>query len=231
MGLDLGTPKVLELVLKLKQYPLLSGKMRERMRQEIFGRGIITPKDFEREVRKKAKESQVREGIKDPLLEETANTWEQRISIIRDDLTDFYFAHNCPPDLLEQIVQAVVNPRTPDEDFVLSFNPELAPWAMLFARGEEYESYPPAKRAAVSHHLKEMVVVLTKGMLSDQLDFVGLALEFLTISDLKAIRQIGRRPGRDPSGNPGVVSPSLSIPRSDLRPDHHGRPGIHDGTL
>jgi hypothetical protein len=198
MSLDLGTPKVLELVLKLKQYPILSREIRQRMRDEIFRRGIITPADFEREVRKKARESQIREGLHDPLAEERVDVWEQRISLIRDDLTDFYFAHNCPPSLLEQIVQEVVNPRTPDEDFVLSFNPELAPWAMLFARGEEYESYPPEQRARVQHHLKEMVVVLTKGMLSDQLDFVGLAREFLTISDLKAIRQ--RRIGRGKIG-------------------------------
>ncbi len=198
MSLDLGTPKVLELVLKLKQYPVLAREIRQRMRDEIFRRGIITPADFEREVRKKARESQIREGLHDPLVEERADVWEQRISVIRDDLTDFYFAHNCPPSLLEQTVQQVVDPRTPDEDFVLSFNPELAPWAMLFARGEEYESYPPEKRARVQHHLKEMVVVLTKGMLSDQLDFVGLAREFLTIGDLKAIRQ--RRIGRGKIG-------------------------------
>jgi pyruvate phosphate dikinase-like enzyme len=198
MSLDLGTPKVLELVLKLKQYPLLSRTIRERMRQEIFGRGIILPADFEQEVRKKARESQVREGMYDPLVEETADAWKQRLEIVRDDLADFYFAHNCPPDLIEQIVHEVVNPRTPDEDLLLSFNPELAPWAMLFALGEEYESYPPEEKAQVQHHLKEMVVVLTKGMLSDQLDFVGLAREFLTIGDLKAIRQ--RRIGRGKIG-------------------------------
>jgi hypothetical protein len=198
MSLDLGTPKVLELVLKLKQYPILSREIRQRMREEIFRRGIITPADFEREVRKKARESQIREGLHDPLVEERVDVWERRIAMIRDDLTDFYFAHNCPPSLLEQIVQEVVNPRTPDEDFVLSFNPELAPWAMLFARGEEYEAYPPDQKARIQHHLKEMVVVLTKGMLSDQLDFVGLAREFLTISDLKAIRQ--RRIGRGKIG-------------------------------
>jgi hypothetical protein len=198
MSLDLGTPKVLDLVLKLKQYPILSRPIRDRMRQEILTRGIITPEDFAKEVHKKAKESQIREGLHDPLVEEDSDTWERRLAMVRDDLTDFYFAHNCPPSLLEQIVQEVVNPRMPDQDFVLSFNPELAPWAMLFARGEEYESYPPEKKAQVQHHLKEMVVVLSKGMLTDQLDFVGLAREFLTIEDLKSIRQ--RRIGRGKIG-------------------------------
>ena len=86
---DLGAPKVLELVLKLKQYPILSRPIRERMRQEIFRRGIISRTDFENEVRKKARESQIREGLNDPMLEETSDTWTQRLAVIRDDLTDY----------------------------------------------------------------------------------------------------------------------------------------------
>jgi len=198
MSLELGAPKVLELVLELKQYPILAGQIRERMRQEIFRRGIITPQAFEQEVRQKALQSQVREGLGDPFAEEPSEVWAQRTAIIRDDLTDFYFAHNCPHSLFEQIVQEVIAPRTPDQEVVLTFNPELAPWAMLFALGEKYESYPPEERAKVQHHLQEIVVVLSKGMLSDQLDFVGLAREHFSIADLKAIRQ--RRIGRGKIG-------------------------------
>ncbi len=198
MSLDLGAPKVLELVLELKQYPILSRKIRERMREEIFKRGIISRQDFEKEVRQKAIDSQKREGIYDPLVEEQADIWNQRLAIIRDDLTDFYFAHNFPHSLFEQIVQEVVAPKTQEKEIVLTFNPELAPWAMLFALGEKYERYPPEKKARVQHHLKEIVVVLSKGMLSDQLDFVGLAREFLTINDLKEIRS--RRIGRGKIG-------------------------------
>ena len=68
--LDLGTPKVLEVVLKLKQYPILSRQIRKRMRDEIFARGVITEEDFEREVRDKSIESQTREGLHDPFEEE-----------------------------------------------------------------------------------------------------------------------------------------------------------------
>ena len=198
MSLDLGTPKVLELVLELKQYPILSREIRQRMRQEIFRRGVISPQAFEQEVRQKAIESQNREGLGDPLAEEPSDTWRLRQEIIRDDLTDFYFAHNCPHSLFQHIVTEVVAPQTPDREVVLTFNPELAPWAMLFALGEEYESYPPERQALVQHHLKEIVVVLSKGMVSDQLDFVGLAREFLTIGDLKEIRR--RRIGRGKIG-------------------------------
>jgi hypothetical protein len=193
-ALDLGTPKVLEVVLKLKQYPILSQQIRKRMRDEIFARGVIRREDFERQVREKAVESQMREGLDDPFGEEAPDVWTQRLNIIRDDLTDFYFAHNCPPSLFEDLVQEVVAPHTPDQEVVPTFNPELAPWAMLFALGEQYEGLPPEKKGAVQHHLKEFVVVLTKGMLSDQLTYVGLARELFTIDDLKQIRsqRIGR---------------------------------------
>jgi hypothetical protein len=198
MSLDLGAPKVLELVLELKQYPILSRQIRDRMLQEILRRGIISPQDFEQEVRQKALDSQIREGLDEPFSEEPSEVWAQRQAIIRDDLTDFYFAHNCPHSLFEQIVQEVVVPRTKEQEVILTFNPELAPWAMLFALGEKYEQYPPEKRFTIQHHLQEIVVVLSKGMLSDQLDFVGLAREFLTIDDLKEIRR--RRIGRGKIG-------------------------------
>ena len=47
-------PKVLQLYLEISQYPILSRRIRERMRQELFGRGVITPELFEQEVEEKA---------------------------------------------------------------------------------------------------------------------------------------------------------------------------------
>lgn len=185
-------------MLELKQYPILSRQIRERMRQEIFHRGVITREDFEREAQQKAIDSQVREGVTDSYSEEAPDVWQQRLSITADDLTDFYFAHNCPHSLFEQIVQEVLAQRMPDREVVLTVNPELAPWAILFALGEQYENLPPEKKGKVQHHLQESIVVLTKGMLSDQLDFVGLARQFLTIADLKEIRS--RRIGRGKIG-------------------------------
>jgi hypothetical protein len=199
MTFDLqGTPKVLELFLELKQYPILASTIRERMRQEILARGVISAADFEQEVRQKAIDSQLREGLSDPLVEESPDVWQQRLALIRDDLTDFYFAHNIPHSRFEQIVRETLGRRPHAREVVLSFNPEMAPWAMLFALGQEYESYPPEKQEQVQHHLKEIVVVLTKGMISDQMDFVALAREFFTVADLKEIRR--RRIGRGKIG-------------------------------
>lgn len=195
MSVDsLEYPKVLRIYLELRQYPILSRAIRERMRQELFARGVITPEDFEEELEQKAVESQEREGITNPLYEESAANWAERLRVMRDRLTDFYFAYNLPHDLFQEIVEEAITSRSPDREVVLSFNPELSPWDMLFAQAERYEALPPEEQAAVRHHLQEIIVVLIKGMISDQLAFVGIARQYFAIADLKEIfeRRIGR---------------------------------------
>ncbi len=191
-------PKVLRVLLELRQYPLLSRVIREQMRQEIFARGVITQQRFEDELEQKAVESQEREGITDPLYEESADEWTERLRIVRDRLTDFYFAYNLPHDLFRELVEKAITQRHPDQEVILSFNPELAPWSLLFARGKRYEALPQEERIAVQHHLQEIIVVLIKGMISDQLAFVGIAREYFTIADLAEIRR--RRIGRGKIG-------------------------------
>ncbi len=199
MSFDLQRiPKVLQLVLEISQYPILARRIRERMRQEIFARGVVSPQVFEQEVRDKAIHSQQREGLLNPLEQEPADIWQARTDQIRDHLTDFYFAYNLPHDLFKDIVQDIISQRAPAQEVILSFNPELAPWDLLFAQGEAYESYPPDKRAHIEHHLREIIVVLIKAMISDQLAFVRVAREYFTVADLKEIRD--RRIGQGKIG-------------------------------
>ncbi len=192
--------KVMGIYLELAQYPILARQIRKRMRKELFSKGIITSEDFKTEARDKAILSQQREGLSDPYGEESGDVWDERLSLVRDQLTDFYFAYNLPHDLLEEIIDSVLfgQGTLAVHDSVLSFNPELAPWHLLFAQGEEFERMPPEERAQVQHHLQEIIVVLIKGMISDQLAFIGVAKETFTIKDLKEIRR--RRIGRGKIG-------------------------------
>jgi hypothetical protein len=191
-------PKVLELYLELTQYPTLAPLIRQRMRAELFARGVISPGDFEQEVKNKAMLSQEREGLRDPLVQEPEEVWQARVEHYRENLTDFYFAHNLPHSRFEQIVHDVLAKRVPEEEIVLTFNPELSPWSLIFDRGETYERLPPDQRRRVRHHLREIIVVLTKGLVSDQLAFVGIAKDVFGIADLKHI--LGRRIGRGKIG-------------------------------
>jgi hypothetical protein len=187
-------PKVLRLYLEISQYPILAKRIRHRMRDEMFGRGVISPQVFEQEVTDKAIRSQELEGMTNPLEEEPPDVWLERTEHIRDYLTDFYFAYNLPHDLFEQLVQEVITAQAPTHEVILSFNPELAPWDMLFAQGEAYENAPPEERAQFQHHLREIIVVLVKAMISDQLAFLRVARDYITIADLQWIRahRIGR---------------------------------------
>jgi hypothetical protein len=187
-------PEILEIYLTLAQYPILADRIRARMREELFARAVVKSEDLEREVREKAMLSQKREGLTDPFSQEPSEIWQRRLRVIRDNLTDFYFAHNLPHDLFEQIVHAAVTEGAPYQEVLLTFNPELAPQDVLFIQAEQYEASPPEQKAQVEHHLEEIRVVLIKGMVSEQLAFVSRAKELLTISDLRKIyrRRIGR---------------------------------------
>jgi len=186
-------PRVLEIYLQISQYPILSYRIREWMRKELFARGIITEEQFEREVIEKGVLSQKREGLSDPFGQESEEVWQERLSQIRDHLTDFYFAYNLPHSLFEDIVRAVLAERAPSRKDILPFNPELAPWRTLLEQAKKYEALPTERRREVAHHLAEVTVVLTKSMISDQMDFVRLAKEFLDADDFEVIgdRRIG----------------------------------------
>lgn len=205
-------PKVLTLLLELHEYPTLAPQIRERMRDELFNRGVITREAFEDEVHQKALQSQRREGLRGPENQEPLDVWMDRLRITGDNLTDFYFAYNLPHELFEQIVRQTLAQRGQPEDVLLTFHPELAPWDMLFAQGEAYEALPREQRAAVEHHLQEIKVVLIKAMISDHLQYVGIAKEWFSIADLKAIR--GRRIGR---GKIGGKAAGIELARRILK--------------
>ncbi|WP_423224419.1 PEP/pyruvate-binding domain-containing protein [Candidatus Amarolinea aalborgensis] len=189
------TPPILEIHLQLSQYPILAQQIRKRMREEIYRRGVTTSERFENEARDKAIKSQRREGMMNPLDEEDAEQWERRLQQIREYLTDFYFAYNLPLDLLQRLIDEAIAQRLPGGEggTRLMFNPELAPLDFILRKAQEYEELPAERLEKVRHHLEEIIVVLTKTMISDQLHFVRLAKAWFTATDFRYIqaRRIG----------------------------------------
>jgi hypothetical protein len=187
------TPTI-DIYIRLAQYPILADKIRLRMREELFNRGIVSQAEFEREVKELAIESQRREGLLEPYTQEEAGIWNSRKNNIRDFHTDAVFAEKLGIALLDQIIGEVLSSQATEPGTInLTFNPEIAPWELLFRQGEIYESRPEPERKHVQHHLEEIKVVLIKRMISDQLKFIGVAKNVLTISDLRRIyrRRIG----------------------------------------
>ena len=188
-----ATPAI-DIYIRLAQYPLLADTIRTRMRQELFQRGFISEAKFEQEVREKAIESQRHERLTDPYGQEEAQVWQKRKARVRDFLTDAHFANHIGPAMLEQIIQQTLR-RQPSSlpSTELRFNPEVAPWDVLFRQGALYERMPAAERQGIEHHLEEIKVVLIKRMISDQLPYIGVAKHIFSIADLRYIfsRRIG----------------------------------------
>jgi hypothetical protein len=186
-------PKVNRIQMMLGAYPILGDVMRERMRQELFRRGIITRERFEDEVRERAVASQKREGVVNPFQDEPTAVWERRLSKIRDSLTEFYWAYNLSPQLFEELAREVLNLR-PTAEQALALNPEMASMEVLFHQLETFAKLPPAEQARARHHMQETKVVLIKALISDELEFVRVAKEYLTYEDLVQIRshRVGR---------------------------------------
>lgn len=190
----LEAPPILAIYLEIAQFPIMARQIRQRMREELYRRGVITPSRFENEVREKALRSQRREGLIDPLYQEDARQWEQRLDQIRDHLADFYFAYNLPIELFHGIVEELLTERKAwGRKGALNFNPELAPLDLLLWQAERYEALPPDEQAKVKHHLEEIVVVLVKTMISDHLGFIRVAKSWFKAADFNFIqsRRIG----------------------------------------
>ncbi|MBE2221464.1 MAG: PEP/pyruvate-binding domain-containing protein [Anaerolineae bacterium] len=187
------TPAI-DTYIRLAQFPILSDKIRKRMRQELFRRGIVSKADFYQEIRQMAIASQRREGLLDPYGQEEAVTWQARKDRIRDFHSDALFSNNLGISLLNQIIEEVLAEQpAPSNSIELTFNPEIAPWELLFRQGEIYESMQGDAQEQVQHHLDEIKVVLIKRMISDQLPYIGVARKIFSIADLRKIyrRRIG----------------------------------------
>lgn len=220
------TPTI-DIYIRLAQFPILSDKIRERMRQELFQRGIIDPERFEREVEQLSIESQRREGLRNPYGEEPAHFWQARVSRVRDYHTDAYFANNLGTAALELLIEEVLNSQSaaPSNNNVeLTFNPEIAPWELLFRQGEIYERMPPEEQERIKHHQEEIKVVLIKRLLSEQLPYIGVAKKIFSIADLRRVHA-----GLIGTGKVGGKAAGMLLALKILQPvDEQFGPGVLD---
>jgi hypothetical protein len=70
-----STTPAIDIYIQLAQYPVLADRIRLRMREELFQRGVITQEAFEDEVKANAIESQKREGLQDPFGRNARNAF------------------------------------------------------------------------------------------------------------------------------------------------------------
>lgn len=185
-----ATDRLLSVYLILAQYPVLSSRIRDLMRRELFRQGFLEQDDFEQEVIQKAIQSQEREGLQRPTIEEPAEVWERRKTLVRDQLTDFYFSHHLSFGLIEDLIEEALTERgVTAHETLFEFNPEIAPQELLFNQGMMIENMPQDKRKPFEPRLREIKVVLIRNMISDQLRYINIARNWFTIADLMEVRR------------------------------------------
>lgn len=185
-----STDRLMSITLAIGHYPILSDRIRHKMREELFRRNIITQVDFECEVREKAIQSQRREGVNNPVGEEPADIWEKRAARVRDQLTDLLFSQHFSYDLFQEIVTRVlVEKGVNTNKHTIDFNPELAPQELVFEHAWSILRLPAEEQKQYYHHLEESIVVLIRTMISDQLPYINIAKRWFTIQDLSEIRK------------------------------------------
>jgi len=198
--------KLLNVTLALAQYPILASRIRARMREELFTRQVTDVKRFEARVRDNAIKSQKLEGVNNPYSEESSDLWEIRKNIVRDHLTDLLFSRHLTFALLETLIKEVLTERgISSDEMLLSINPELAPLDLVFEQALLIEGMPEDKRARYIARLEESKVVLIRTLISDQLRYINIAKEWLTIQDLAEIRRRKIGGGRIGGKSAGMI--------------------------
>ncbi len=192
-----ATDRLVSVYLTVSQYPILSRKIRSLMRKRLYTSEYITKDRFDEEVRNQAVQSQTREGLNDPLLEELPDVWEKRISIIREQLTDYYFSIYFPFQDLEAVIKEVLQERGVEaQELLLSINPELAPLELIIEQAQTIEQMPGPQRVKLEPRLSELKVVLIRQLISDQLRYINIAKEWYTVQDLAEVRRRKTGSGR-----------------------------------
>jgi len=179
----------------LGQYPILSPAIRARMRRELFTRGHIDAQAFEGEVRELAIATQKLEGLHDPLHEEPAEIWDQRLERVREQHTDLVYSQHFDRQSFEQLVKAVLTERgVTNREHVLTVNPELSSMDVVFEQALAIEQMSDSQRSRFEARLQELKVVLIRNLISDQLPYINIAKEFFSVGDLFEIQghKIGR---------------------------------------
>ena len=147
----------------------------------MYSQGILQSDFFEDEVRLAATQSQQREGINDPLQEESNEIWEMRLCFMRDQLTDYYFSVNLDIHALEEIIASVLQEHGVEaRDSLLSINPELAPQDLILEQAMIIEKMPEEEKVKLIPRLSELKVVLIRNLISDQLRYINVAREWFT---------------------------------------------------
>jgi hypothetical protein len=92
-------------------------------------------------------------------------------------------------DRFDQLGLEIGKPYRTSDEMILTLNPELAPEELILEEALAIEKMPASQRISLEHRLQEEKVVLIRKIISDQLAYISIAKDWLTIEDLIKIRR------------------------------------------
>jgi hypothetical protein len=92
-------------------------------------------------------------------------------------------------DRFDQLGFEIGKPYNTSDEMLLTLNPELAPEELILEEALTIEKMPSAQRTSLEHRLLEEKVVLIRKIISDQLAYISIAKDWLTVEDLIRIRR------------------------------------------
>ena len=168
----------------INRYPVLADAVRKKMRKILERDGIISREKIVEEAKLKAMADQRREGLTDPINQESAEKWEARVREHVKQLTDFYFAlHYSLEDalnILEDVKMTNLQLQELLENEEVSFE--------LMKRIEELKKtkdYAGFEKDSDVEHLKVNVI---RNFISEKLEFISVAKKYFSFDDLQEIK-------------------------------------------
>ena len=199
----------------INRYPMLADVIRKKMRKILEKDGVITRDKILEEARVKAMADQRREGLTDPINQESAEKWEARVREHRKQLTDFYFALNYSIEdainIIEEVKMTNLQLQELLENEEFSFE--------LFKEAEDYLKTKDISDFDEDPKMEHIKVNIIRNFISEKLDFISIAKKYFTFRDLQEIkaRIIG-------SGKIGGKAAGLLLAYSILKKEREKNP-------
>ncbi len=165
------------------RYPVLSDLIRKKMRAVLFKHNKLDKETLKEAAIKKAIEDQRREGLTDPINQESAEKWEARVREHIKQITDFVFAEHFSVNDAISIIDDVKFMNLHLQEMLDSEETSfelLKAAEKLKARGITEENGDP--------ELELLKVNMIRTFISEQLEFIRIAKKYFTFNDLQEIK-------------------------------------------
>lgn len=184
MNKDYAVERAFILSRMISKYPVLADVVRKKMRKILEKEGVVSGKDLVDEAKLKAMIDQRKEGLTDPVSQESAERWEARVREHLKQLTDYYFALHFSIEDALNIIEDVKITNLQLQELLEREDSSFE----LIKRIEEAKKDGDIDSLDDDPELEHLKVNVIRNFISDNLDFISIAKRFFTFKDLQEIK-------------------------------------------